>query len=87
MKKKKEEAVQYTPASEVESLGSIAAEQVSPQMQARELPHNSGVYLMRDEKGSIIYVGKAKDLRKRVTSYFLANRSAKTAALVRKIAS
>lgn len=87
MKKKKEEAVQYTPASEVESLGSIAAEQVSPQMQARELPHNSGVYLMRDEKGLIIYVGKAKDLRKRVTSYFLANRSAKTAALVRKIAS
>ncbi|WP_320121620.1 excinuclease ABC subunit UvrC [uncultured Sphaerochaeta sp.] len=87
MKKKKEDAVQYTPASEVESLGSVAAEQVSPQMQARELPHASGVYLMRDEKGSIIYVGKAKDLRKRVTSYFLANRSAKTAALVRKIAS
>ena len=87
MKKKKEDVVQYTPASEVESLGSVAAEQVSPQMQARELPHASGVYLMRDEKGSIIYVGKAKDLRKRVTSYFLANRSAKTAALVRKIAS
>ncbi|MGE4466295.1 excinuclease ABC subunit UvrC [Sphaerochaeta sp.] len=85
--KKKEEALQYTPASEVESLGSVAAEQDSPQKQARELPHNSGVYLMRDEKGSIIYVGKAKDLRKRVTSYFLANRSAKTAALVRKIAS
>jgi excinuclease ABC subunit C len=87
MKKKKEEALQYTPASEVESLGSVAAEQDSPQKQARELPHNSGVYLMRDEKRSIIYVGKAKDLRKRVTSYFLANRSAKTAALVRKIAS
>jgi excinuclease ABC subunit C len=85
--KKKEEALQYTPASEVESLGSVAAEQDSPQKQARELPHNSGVYLMRDEKRSIIYVGKAKDLRKRVTSYFLANRSAKTAALVRKIAS
>nr|WP_319474241.1 excinuclease ABC subunit UvrC [uncultured Sphaerochaeta sp.] len=87
MKKKEEEAVQYNPASEVESLGSVAAEQVSPQMQARDLPHASGVYLMRDEKGSIIYIGKAKDLRKRVTSYFLANRSAKTAALVRKIAS
>jgi len=87
MKKKRDEAAHYTSASEVESLGSVAAENVSPQMQARELPHASGVYLMRDEKGLIIYVGKAKDLRKRVTSYFLANRSAKTAALVRKIAS
>ncbi len=86
MKKKREQAAQYTPSSEVESLGSIASEQVSPQMQARELPHASGVYLMRDDKKAIIYVGKAKDLRKRVTSYFLANRSAKTAALVRKIA-
>jgi len=87
MKKERDEAAHYTSASEVESLGSVAAENVSPQMQARELPHASGVYLMRDEKGLIIYVGKAKDLRKRVTSYFLANRSAKTAALVRKIAS
>ena len=33
-------------------------------------PDRPGVYLMRDENGEIIYVGKAKSLRKRVSSYF-----------------
>ncbi len=34
------------------------------------LPSRPGVYLMRDEKGKVIYVGKAKDLRARVRAYF-----------------
>jgi excinuclease ABC subunit C len=34
------------------------------------LPSRPGVYLMRDEKGKVIYVGKAKDLRGRVRAYF-----------------
>ncbi len=34
------------------------------------LPEESGVYLMKDEAGDIIYIGKAKNLRKRVNSYF-----------------
>lgn len=76
----------YSSLSEIESFGIVAAEPTSPSEQARELPHASGVYLMKDAGGTIIYVGKAKDLKKRVTSYFLANRSAKTTALVRKIA-
>ncbi len=35
------------------------------------LPHSPGVYLMRDTAGSIVYIGKARDLRKRVANYFL----------------
>ena len=34
------------------------------------LPVSSGVYLFRDKKGSVVYVGKAKSLRSRVRSYF-----------------
>jgi excinuclease ABC subunit C len=34
------------------------------------LPSRSGVYLMRDDNGKVIYVGKAKDLRARVRAYF-----------------
>src|SRR5713226_9098395 len=34
------------------------------------LPANPGVYLMKDERGAIIYVGKAINLRNRVRSYF-----------------
>lgn len=85
MKKKSDAELTYHSQAEVESLGTEVAEMTEASQQAKELPHASGVYLMRDEKGTIIYVGKAKDLRKRVTSYFLANRSPKTAALVRKI--
>ncbi|NVN90001.1 MAG: excinuclease ABC subunit UvrC [Desulfuromonadales bacterium] len=39
----------------------------------RQLPAVPGVYLMRDDKGEIIYVGKARSLRQRVRSYFGAS--------------
>ena len=51
----------------------------------KELPLNPGVYIMYNESGRIIYVGKAKSLKKRVNQYFLPNRDAKTSALVSHI--
>ena len=41
-----------------------------------EVPHKPGVYLMRDRFNRVIYVGKARDLRKRVGSYFLPSKLA-----------
>ena len=55
--------------------------------QVAALPHSPGVYQFVDRNGTIIYVGKAKDLRKRVSSYFVENRdhSAKVIVLVKQI--
>ncbi len=53
----------------------------------RSLPELPGVYIMKDEKAHVLYVGKAKSLKKRVGSYFLktAGQSTKTASLVSHI--
>lgn len=53
--------------------------------QARALPKNPGCYLMKDSSGVVIYVGKAKNLHRRVNQYFLPGRDPKTQALVGKI--
>jgi len=53
----------------------------------KNLPHQPGIYKYKNAKGEIIYVGKAKDLRKRVASYFVKKQdSGKTRILVSKIA-
>lgn len=49
------------------------------------LPHAPGCYLMKDAKGVIIYVGKAKDLKKRVVTYFNREHTGKTKVLVQNI--
>lgn len=54
----------------------------------KNLPHKPGVYQYFDDKNKIIYVGKAKDLKKRVSSYFtrINSISGKVQMLVRRIA-
>lgn len=53
----------------------------------RVLPNKPGVYQYYNDEGTILYVGKAKDLKKRVASYFNKNLdSGKTRVLVRQIA-
>src|SRR5579872_3961510 len=65
---------------------------VTPPMELREkaanLPQDAGVYLFKDALDKILYVGKARELRSRVRSYFLESRwaDAKTGSLVREVA-
>ena len=49
------------------------------------LTSNPGIYLMKDSGGKIIYIGKAKNLKNRVKSYFLKNQNYKTQKLVENI--
>lgn len=53
----------------------------------RRLTHRPGVYCMLDARHAVIYVGKARDLRKRVSSYFTrAQQAPKTAAMLAQVA-
>jgi len=54
---------------------------VSPE-EVAALPPAPGVYLMRNERGDLLYIGKARRLRERVSSYFSAAVRAKTAELI-----
>jgi excinuclease ABC subunit C len=57
----------------------------------KQIPQDPGVYLMKDKEGKIIYIGKAKNIRRRLKSYFSFsknnnNNSWKTSRLINKIA-
>src|SRR5262245_60589669 len=53
--------------------GHVPSEHVTGQL--KRLPTSPGVYLFRDARGDVLYVGKAKSLRPRVRQYFQAGRS------------
>ncbi len=55
------------------------------EQKAKALSDNTGVYQFFDKNNNIIYIGKAKNLRKRVLSYFNKNQTGKTKVLVSKI--
>ena len=54
----------------------------------KSLPHRAGIYQMFDQQGLLLYVGKARDLKKRVCSYFhKQNLAVKTQSMVAQIGS
>ena len=59
---------------------------IDPNKILPHIPNNPGVYQFLDSSGTIIYVGKAKNLKKRVTSYFSKNQSGKTSIMLKKAA-
>src|SRR5438552_16837051 len=68
-------------------MGSPRKEKPDLQKKVHGVAHKPGVYLMRDRFNRVIYVGKARDLRKRVSSQFLPSKLAqadlKTRAMLR----
>ncbi len=51
----------------------------------RALPENPGIYRFRNEKGEVIYVGKALNLRKRLGSYFIGTKKGKTSRMLLEV--
>ncbi|MGB9612787.1 MAG: GIY-YIG nuclease family protein, partial [Candidatus Margulisiibacteriota bacterium] len=51
----------------------------------KSLPNKPGVYLFKDKSGQVIYIGKAKSLRKRVSSYFRAKPDIKISVLLDRL--
>ena len=70
-----------------EKLERQKMEEITSPVKYKDIPKNPGVYLMKNSRGKIIYVGKAKNLQNRVKSYFMNIKShnAKTLELVKNI--
>jgi excinuclease ABC subunit C len=54
--------------------GLFLGDKPDPNKKLREVPHKPGVYMMKDRLKRVIYVGKARDLRKRLSHYFMPSR-------------
>jgi excinuclease ABC subunit C len=70
-------------------MPSLKKEKPDLSKKVHDVPHKPGVYLMRDRFNRVIYVGKARDLRKRVASYFMPSKMAvadiKTRAMLESV--
>jgi excinuclease ABC subunit C len=77
-----------TPEQAVAAAADTPEVAFDPATVLAHLTHRPGVYRMLDSAGTVIYVGKARDLKRRVTSYFQGSRAhdAKTIAMVRSVA-
>ena len=54
----------------LQSAGGDPLPELTPSVKVRKFPQSPGVYLMKDAQGRVIYVGKARNLRSRASSYF-----------------
>jgi excinuclease ABC subunit C len=72
--------------SSSEQSGSGAAAAFDPRATVDGLPHLPGVYRMLDASGQVLYVGKARDLRRRVGSYFSRGVGPRTAHMLERVA-
>jgi excinuclease ABC subunit C len=71
--------------SEAHSAETDAARRARLKNLVKQAPEAPGVYIMRDAEGSIIYVGKAKVLKNRLSSYFTGKKDIKTRHLVARV--
>jgi excinuclease ABC subunit C len=71
-------ALQFWQGDFQSCQGMVLSKKEKPDLtkKVHDVPHKPGVYLMRDRFNRVIYVGKARDLRKRVGSYFMPSKMA-----------
>jgi len=66
----KETEMNENPKSQIRLGEALSLTQDQPQVSLEQVPERTGVYLFRDGKGKVLYVGKARDLKSRVRNYF-----------------